>query len=414
MKCSLGKSKWIMLFFAVSMLLTACKSTYSLLAGINVKSGIDISDKIEHRKISVDNLLLVRKEDGTVWGIYHNIYKDSYKPPQNYKGDVLIKVEGLENIVEVATDTDINMALDSEGDLWEFMYDEDEGCFTEPIKQKNINNVASIYIAHSTIVAIKTDGSVWTWGEGREVFGDEEYSILPKPKKIEGLNKIVGMSEANMRFRYSTFVDYDGNLYVVEDGASHKINDINNIKDLYFLGVLKNDGTLWNLWQKDGARNHPVSERYHLLKLDDIEGIEDIIKVNSKPYTIALDSNGNVWVIESGSQAILEVDKDVVIWEDDLSGYSPVYEFRVSTSKIVIDDVKYVSTASDRIAYVKNDGTVWYRGMSFDPITDYEKNNLDYIIPDSRRTEKNVSVYKVQNVAKQFKYDDGNAFNIFK
>jgi len=86
---------------------------------------------------------LALKDDGTVWfiGLYGEVVEEIGLPP----------------IVDIAAGYSSRLALDAQGNVWDLT----QGLFAKPVLT-DVVDIAAGY--HGPAAAVKSDGTVWTWG----------------------------------------------------------------------------------------------------------------------------------------------------------------------------------------------------------------------------------------------------------
>jgi len=64
--------------------------------------------------------------------------------------------------------------------------------YFEPNQAKNLSDIVSIAAGDAHSVALKSDGTVWTWGSNfNGELGNGTTTYILEPKKVEGLEDIV-------------------------------------------------------------------------------------------------------------------------------------------------------------------------------------------------------------------------------
>jgi alpha-tubulin suppressor-like RCC1 family protein len=439
------KTKEVVMFFLIFTVLFGCKNQYL----VAEESIIKFTGNVNHQKIAggISGAVVV-KDDGTVWGISQIDYSDTSS--EDYKGDVLKKIEGLENIVSVEGDG-FYLALDDGGNVWQFR-DSGNSIFTDIEKVEGVGNIISIYVQECTGIGIKEDGTVWRWGTKKLPFfiGDcQEEEMMPEPLQIEGLENIVSI-RSGVNYGFYKAVDYRGNLYIIYGDSDltigdmefehvSEVNGVDNVKHIINYGVILNDGIHHFL-----ELNYELLEKnaddteigvYYLSELAIIaDEVGNIVEASTKVGNIVavagayitnilLNDTGDVWALKywrdhghgegealmSFRGTLFETDQEIVISSDNIEG-DAIDGTEIAISKKIMSNVEQISMGVHRIYAIKNDGTVWYMGQSFDPVTEEDKNNIDYILPDRVRDREDFKaedeiIIKNQNKPKQLKYE---------
>jgi len=223
-------------------------------------------------------------ENGTVWswgnnagaqlgdGTVYTFPIDDYMG-RSYPGMVV----NLSGIRYISSGERHVIAITSDGELWiwgsggVFLMGEygkahygsliANGRVSTPVHIENLHNVKSVATGLSLAVALKEDGSVWTWGAnycGQLGTGKPDSSY--DPVSLLGLSDIVQVSA----------------------GTEHAL-------------ALGTDGTVWS-WgrnQYGQVGDGTITDRYAPIKID----LPKIVEISAKgDNSMALDENGNVWV----------------------------------------------------------------------------------------------------------------------
>lgn len=98
-----------------------------------------------------------------------------------------------------------SVALTASGTLWAWGYnaeyelgDGNTTGSTIPVRVLNLSNVSDVAVGQeSTNVAVKSDGSVWTWGSnfyGQLGDGGPVYAYAPTPEQVPGLTGVTAVA----------------------------------------------------------------------------------------------------------------------------------------------------------------------------------------------------------------------------
>jgi hypothetical protein len=143
------------------------------------------------------------KEDGTVWawGINRNGQLGPGGGSTNFDPHPLpIQVMGLPGgITNLATGQDFCLALAADTTVWgwgndsNFQAGQGTGVIDNPTPKQiaNFSGVAALAAGVNHSVALKTDGSVWTWGGNNEgQLGDGTTTMRFAPVRVSGLQTV--------------------------------------------------------------------------------------------------------------------------------------------------------------------------------------------------------------------------------
>ena len=224
---------------------------------------------------------LALKSDGTVWAWGLNEYGLMATGTVNYYSRPM-QIKQLKNIVQVDSKSGRGLALDNNGKVWiwgggsggkELKISESQlksntvARFTTreatPKMINDISDVKEINCSGGRAIAVKNDGTVWTW-LNEEIDKNKENKVLPiQVKELSDVKSadIIGV--------------YD--------------------EDSYAAIALKNDGTVWD-W---GNSKSSYIQRKYIEKESapqQISALKDVTKISiGNGVFLALDKDGRVW-----------------------------------------------------------------------------------------------------------------------
>lgn len=217
------------------------------------------------------------KSDGTVWA-WGNNYYGQLGDGTGITNSTPVQVSGLSNVVSIAGRAYHTIALKSDGTLWAWGYNYEHGPIGDgtttnnryvPVQVSILSDVAGIATGAFHSIAVKSDGTVWTWG-------DNEYGQLGinnttdkyTPVQVSGLSNVVSVGAGNW---HSIAVKSDGTVFAW--GAN-------------------NGGNLGDNTQED--RHTPVQ----VYSDSNQTSFNDVVAISGggQYFTIAIKSNGSIWV----------------------------------------------------------------------------------------------------------------------
>ncbi len=149
-----------------------------------------------------DNFSLALKADGTVWGWGGNFVDQLGDGTQESKSEP-IQIQGLSNIVKISTGNLHSLALKDDGTVWSWGSNANGKLGLGYSSHRNgVNQIPGltdvVYISagrYSHCLAVKSDGTVWAWGDNRYgQLGDGTTIGQSSPQQVPGLTDIVAVS----------------------------------------------------------------------------------------------------------------------------------------------------------------------------------------------------------------------------
>jgi alpha-tubulin suppressor-like RCC1 family protein len=215
-----------------------------------------------------DHSLAVRS-DGTVWAWGSNDsgrLGDGTTKPRS----TAVRARGLARIVAVAAGSYHSLALDTSGDVWGWGGNDDgqvgdgsaHNARPTPVRTHSISGVTAISAGGDFSLALRADGTVWSWGGGTQgELGQGDSVVWSRlPRRIHGLSDVVGISA----------------------GVSHGL-------------AVRRDGTVW-AWgaNSQGETGQPSSPGSSVPLR--VHGVYNIVAVSAGVHhSTALRRDGTVW-----------------------------------------------------------------------------------------------------------------------
>ena len=221
-------------------------------------------------------------------------------------------------------------------------------------------------------VALKSDGSVWTWGDnwnGQIGIGTmDQYKTTPV--KVNLL--IDNIKEVAAGASHTVALRNDGIVWVWGINTSYQLGDVgitdvrsplilDSLYDIQAIAAgekhtvfLKDDGTVWSLgsntYGQFGDGTTIFSATPVRAKKADYTNLNNIKAISSfRNFTVALDNSGGVWTWGANESGQLGIGSK--------TSYS-------ATPSRITGDAKAVAAGSGHTVVLKNDGTVWTCGAN--------------------------------------------------
>ncbi|HOM03209.1 MAG TPA: dockerin type I domain-containing protein [Acetivibrio sp.] len=236
---------------------------------INTPIKVETHSDIKYVAANYSRTLII-KNDGTVW--LHSLPPISSSKDAEY---LSWEIKGLGDIKMADIGTGHVVVLREDGTVWTWGENvwgqlgngaqQHHNVYTyiyfEPNQAKNLTDIVSVAAGQTHSVALKSDGTVWTWGGNfYGELGNGSTNYILEPQKIEGLEDVVA----------------------VDAGSSHTV-------------ALRADGTVW-VWGKNDFGQLGNGTTMKSTVPIKVEGLTGVIAVQAgMECTIAYKNDGTVW-----------------------------------------------------------------------------------------------------------------------
>ncbi len=296
------------------------------------------------------------KRDGTVWAWGSNQAGKLGNGQSEGNSAKPVQVSGLAGVIAVAAGPNHTLALKSDGSVWAWgqnLNGELGGgqpsatvpFSAAPVQVAGLAGISAIYTnLDGRNLALAADGSAWVWGK-RYV---SSAGVTVTPVKDAALSGIKGLYPT----LYGDYlVKQDGSLWyrgVQESDSAWRATSIKNIvqvaSDASARYFLKNDGTVW----RGAATGEPTS-------LEQVAGLAGITQLaGGQHHMLALKGDGSAWAW--GSNEYGEIGDG-----SSVARSAPVAVRNVSAATALAVGADIGGNASYAIAV---DGTVWSWGAN--------------------------------------------------
>jgi alpha-tubulin suppressor-like RCC1 family protein len=250
----------------------------------------------------------------------------------NTDSNVPVSVTGLTNIIAVSGGGDQNngysMALKSDGTVWTWgsnLYGGLGNGTTGVANNSNIpvqaliSNVAAISAGGWFSAALKYDGTVWTWGHNSEgQLGNGSTTNTSTPSQVAGLSNIVQI-----------------------------------VAGTYHMLALKNDGTVWAWGDNVSGQIGNGTTGVDATTPVQVSGLSNVIKIDAgRFFSLAIKNDGTVWTWGENLYGQLgngsNLDSNIPVQVAGLSNVTP----------------PIIAVGDFHCMVVKSDGTIWSWGRN--------------------------------------------------
>jgi uncharacterized repeat protein (TIGR01451 family) len=261
---------------------------------------------------------LALRGDGTVWAWGMSAFGQlgDGQPFSTIMG-LPVQVVGLTGVTAVSAGEHYSVALRNDGTVWTWGYNDNgqlgDGTTTErraPVQVSGLNNVTAISAGQEAhTVVVKADGTVWAWGENRfgELGPGTTNSMETTPVQVSGLTNVKTVAAGE---HFTVALKLDGTVWSWGDRnpVPAQVGGLTSIVSLdagYDHGIaLKSDGTVWtwgyNVYGELGDGTNGT--RANAMQVSGLSGVTAVAA--GEHHSAALLSDGTVrtWGINQFGQ----------------------------------------------------------------------------------------------------------------
>jgi len=269
------------------------------------------------------NHSLALKSDRTVWAWGKNDCGQlGSNVPIGTNSNVPVQVNGLLGVTAVAAGGSFSLALKSDGTVWAWGKNEYGQLGSNvpigtnsnvPVQVNGLSGVTTIAAGLDFSLALKSDGTVWSWGWS--AYGQLGSNVpIGTNSNVPGqVNNLADVRAIAARYYHGLALKSDGTVWawgmndVGQLGDGHNVNRSTPVQVMNLAGVtaiaagglhslaLKSDGTVW-AWGEDRLGqlgDKDVRNRSTPVQVMNVAGVTAIAAGGL--HSLALKSDGTVW-----------------------------------------------------------------------------------------------------------------------
>jgi len=325
------------------------------------------------------------KTDGTLWAWGNNTYGNlGDSTITANKSSPVQTIAGGTNWSQVAGGYKHTTAIKTDGTLWTWGYNGYGQLGDSTVAQRSSpvqtitggTNWSQVACGYRHTTAIKTDGTLWTWGSNwNGQLGDN--TVADKSSPVQTITGGTNWKQVSAGYGYTTAIKTDGTLWtwgqntygelgnswyyvsqlnvptsVITSSLGSSLNLLNQFSLAKHFGLIKTDGTLWT-WG---------SNTYGQLSDN---------TVTSKSSPVQTITGGTNWKqVAGGGYYTAAIKTDGTLWTWGRNQYGGLGDNTFTNTSSPIQTIaggtnwSQVACGSDHTTAIKTDGTLWVWGRN--------------------------------------------------
>ncbi|KGP81354.1 MULTISPECIES: RCC1 domain-containing protein [Paenibacillus] len=341
-------------------------------------------------------------------------------------------VEGISDVIQVASGISYSMALKSDGTVWtwgKMYWESEDGTKHIPKQVAGLTDVVQIVAGYRTPYAIKSDGTLWAWGSNDygQVGNGDRTSVTAPVQVLTNVKKVVSHEFSTLALKNDGTVwgwgktDYGQTGYGNSSGSiltyatsPHKFGTLNTGEDAQINDVIdiaissrsslvvRSDGSVWGAGTSSSGTLADAKENTNPrpVLVNDSLNIKNIYM--GSYHAVAIDHEGKVWGWGNSSVGQLGFKQNAVkvpvllnVANQQLADPTfKVGQVKDNTIDVTITNPDYYTTL---ILEYRFNGSGWKTINSGDTITLSENGTLEARVTNPQGTSK-VGTYLIKGI----------------
>ncbi len=220
---------------------------------VRLPDGTPLSDVVAISVNNESSASYAVKSDGTVWAWGDNSNGQLGLGYLNLDRTIPVQVPGLVGVTNVAAGSAYTVAVKTNGTVWAWgqningqLGDNTTFAKSSPVWVSGISNVTAVAGSSYHTVAVKTDGSVWSWGynsNGQLGDGSTITRLTPVQVKMEDGTALSDVTAVVAGGYHTVALKSDGSVWAWGDNYYGQLGDGTNVTRLTPVQVMLADGT---------------------------------------------------------------------------------------------------------------------------------------------------------------------------
>ncbi|NBD22977.1 RCC1 domain-containing protein [Paenibacillus glycinis] len=264
---------------------------------------------------------LALKSDGTVWAWGSNASGQLGDGSTMFKSSSPVQVANLSSAVAIAAGIDHNLAVLSDGTVWAWganafgsLGDGSRIDRNAPVQVQGLGSVTDVAAGNRHSMALTSDGTVWAWGNnGGGELGDGTATDRYTPVQVKDLGSVIDIAAGSSNgFSHSMALKSDGTVWAWGNNYAGKLGDgtttgsstpiqVTHLDSVTAIAAggdhsmaLKSDGTVWawgenHFGQLGNGSSTNRSSPVQVTRLDSVSAIA------AGASSLAVRTDGTVW-----------------------------------------------------------------------------------------------------------------------
>jgi|GEM_PF-530121 len=371
------------------------------------------------------------KSDGSIWAWGEN--DNGEVGNGSFDAKVLLPVQVLTDGVSIAAGDDHSMAIRSDGTVWAWGANNDGQLGINDTEADNkstairvkgaegegvLSDITAISGGEDHSLALKSDGSVWAWGEdlhGQVGVNDNKGADKFYPVQVVGVDGVGSLTEVSSIAAgddHSLALKIDGTVWAWGEDNDGQLGDNDGngedkltpvqvkgsggngfLTDIVGIAAgedhslaLKSDGTVWAWGENDdgqlGDNDDTKADKLTPVQVTGLAGAGNLTNVVAiaagKDHSLAMKADGSVWAWGEDTDGQLGDNDSASSKPDKLT---PV-QVRDSSGSGFFDKATAISAGKDHSLALKSDGSAWAWGENLNgQIGNRDGTGSDQIVP---------------------------------
>ena len=287
----------------------------------------------------------------------------------------------IAKVIDIAGGGNHSAAVKSDGTVWTWganYFGKFGDAVSTPVQVRGLSTVKSIACGDSHYLALKKDGSVWAWGINEQgQLGNNTFKSSQTPVKVAGLSNIIAIAGGTY---HSLALKSDGTVWAWGDNTGGQLGDgsmVTRNKPVQVAGLkgvvaisggilhslaLRYDGTVW-AWGSNAWKQLGNDSILSKTQPVQVPGLTNIIAIAAGGFhNIALKADRTIWTWGNNNEGELG---------DGTAANQGKSSNDTTTCKATpvqiprLTGIEAIAAGGNHALAIKTDGTIWAWGDNY-------------------------------------------------